>query len=88
MKDPTFAMSCSVFIQTPNGTASNKMLMQSILKMTNKILCHEHETLLKLNFIQLGHGAISLLGSVLISIYRIGKTLLTSKHGNVHATND
>ena len=38
--------------------------------MTNRIICHERETLLKLNFFQLVERYRSW-GSVLISIYRL-----------------
>ena len=50
--------------------------------MTNRILCHEHETLLKLNFFQLIERHRSS-DSVLISIYRLDAHDL--KNGNADA---
>ena len=50
--------------------------------MTNRILCHEHETLVKLNFFKLMESHCSW-DSVLISIYQIDTYDL--KTGNVHA---
>ena len=46
--------------------------------MTNRIMCHEHETLLKLNFFQLLEPHRSW-GGVLISIYRLDAHDLKNK---------